>query len=282
MARRTRYHVRQRLRPVVLERQDVVAALRAAGVESGDAVFFQSAMSAFGEIRGGSATVVAALEEVVAPEGLVTMPAFPLRASAAEYAGSGEIFDARQTPSTMGAITERFRKQKGALRSLHPTHSVVAAGLGAEEIIADHDVAPTPFGDRTPFARLIDRDALQVWFGCGVGPFTMYHAFECRRDGGFPLEVFLPDAAEVKCVGVDGRERLVRTLVHDPELARHRIDSLPRLQTEWRRLLLEAGILRSTTLGRGEILTVRLRPLMNELERLLARGVTIYDVAVAP
>jgi aminoglycoside 3-N-acetyltransferase len=182
----------------------------------------------------------------------------------------------------MGAITERFRKQKGVLRSLHPTHSVVAAGLDAEEIIAGHDVAPTPFGDGTPFARLIDRDALQVWFGCGVGPFTMYHAFECRRDGGFPLEVFLPDAAEVECVDVEGRERLVRTLVHDPELARRRIDSLPRLQTEWRRLLLDAGILQSTTLGRGEILTVRLRPLMNELERLLARGVTIYDVAVAP
>jgi aminoglycoside 3-N-acetyltransferase len=265
---------------VVVEQHDVAAALREAGVRAGDTVFFQSAMSAFGEIRGGAETVIAALEDVVGPAGLIAMPAFPMRASALEHLESGEPFDVRETPSTMGAVTERFRRKAGVHRSLHPTHSIAAAGPGAEELVAGHDEAPTPFGPGTPFARLIERDALQVWFGCGVGPFTMYHAYECRRDAGFPLDVFLPEPRSVQCVDADGAALVVRTLVHDPEVARRRIDHLPQLQQRMRRRLLDSGVVRSTPLGRGEILSARLRPLMDELERLLARGETIYDITV--
>lgn len=274
--KRMRFRARESVRPVLVEKAEIVDALRRAGVRSGDAVFFQSSLSAFGRIDGGAETVLDALDEVVG-DGLVAMPAFSLAGSTDEYPSLIE-FDAAQTPSLMGAVTERFRNRPEVLRSLHPTHSVSARGNGADSLIEGHAEAETPFGAGTPFARLVERDAVQVWFGCGVGPFTLYHTFECLREQGFPLPVFAANRIAAECTDLDGSTREVTTLVHEPRLAEQRIDALPHVQERIRTLLLESGALQSATLGRGEILTIRTKTMMAELERLFAQGVTIYDV----
>ena len=100
------------------------------------------------------------------------------------------LFDPRTTPSRMGAISEGFRLSPGTIRSIHPTHSTAVRGRGAEEIVAGHETAATPFGEGTPFPRIVERDALQLFFGCGTGAMTMYHSFECTRVPPFPLDVF--------------------------------------------------------------------------------------------
>jgi aminoglycoside 3-N-acetyltransferase len=277
--RRLRYRMRQTVRPMRLEPSEVARALRAAGIDNGDTVFFQSAMSSFGEIVGGAEAVIDALEGVVGEEGLIVMPAFPVVGNAIDYLASDPTFDVRSTPSTMGAITEKLRARPGTVRSVHPTHSVIARGPGAAEIVSGHELASTPFGRGTPFAKLIERDAWQVWFGCGIGAFTTYHAFECLH-GDFPLRVFAQRSFSIRCIDANGKQRIVETLVHDSAVSAHRIDANPGVARRWRSLLLERRVVRSVRLGRGEILVARLRPLMTELERLLGEGITIYDLPV--
>ena len=81
---------------------------------------------------------------------------------------------------------------------MNQSFSVCARGPGAEELVAGHELAPTPFGAGTPFARLIERGAHQVYFGSGVGAITMYHAYECLREPPYPIEVFLaPDQIHI-------------------------------------------------------------------------------------
>ena len=242
-------------------------------------MFVQSAMSRFGQIEGGSATVISAIEEVLGPDATIAMPSFSMVGETTEYPRSGTIFEARDTPSLMGAITERFRSLDGTARSLHPTHSVAARGPGAVALVAGHHEAPTPFGDGTPFARMVDSDFVQVWFGCGVGPFTLYHTFECRT-AGFPLDVFCDWRMEAVCVDAAGESHAMSTLVHDPVLARCRIDNDRAVEQRWYELLRASGALQRVRVGTGEILTVRMQRLMAELERLLAQGTTIYDVEV--
>ncbi len=278
--RRLRYRMRQALRPVRVERSEVARALRRAGLGRADTVFFQSAMSSFGELVGGAQAVIDALEEVVGDEGLIVMPAFPVVGNAIDYLASDPLFDVRSTRSTMGAITEKFRVRPGTLRSIHPTHSVSARGPGAADFVSAHEEASTPFGSGTPFAKLIERDAWQVWFGCGIAAFTTYHAFECLREE-FPLPVFAQGSFSIRCIDADGKQHLVDTLVHDPTVSAHRIDANAEIARRWRSLLLERGVIRSVRLGRGEILVARLRPLMAELERLLGKGITIYDLPVS-
>jgi aminoglycoside N3'-acetyltransferase len=274
--RSARYRLRERFRPTSLSQADVEAALRECGLEEGDAAFLQAAMSAFGSFERGPATVVDALEAVVGDAGLIAMPAYSLTGPAIEHLASDPVFDVRSTPSRMGAISEELRRRAGTQRSLHPTHSTAARGAGADEIVAGHERADTPFGEGTPFPRILERGALQLFFGCGTGAITMYHSFECTRVPPFPLDVFGDRVFDARCVDADGRELRVRTLVHNPALHPGRIDSNPRLQARYREAILAGGG-KAVRLGHGEILAIRLPALFEVFEVLLREGVTIYD-----
>jgi aminoglycoside 3-N-acetyltransferase len=274
--RSARYRLRERLSPVTLSAEDVAGALRECGLGAGDACFMQSAMSAFGAFEDGPDTVIAGVEDVVGPDGLITMPTYSSRGPTIEYLAGDPIFDVGKTPSRLGAISEAFRVRDGTLRSLHPTHSVCARGLGAEEVLAGHHLADAPFGPGTPFVRIPERDALQIFFGCGPGPLTMYHPFECTRVPPFPLDVFAKRVFSVRCRDAGGVETRVRTLVHEPTLLPGRIDNNRHLQAVFRDAMLDAGGV-AVELGRGEILAIRLPVLFDVFERLLERGITIYD-----
>lgn len=275
--RSLRYRLRQRASPVTVTRDDITASLREVGLRPGDGVFLHSSLSSFGEIEGGSQTVIDALDEVLGPEGAIVMPAFPLVGGTQEYLSTDPVFDLAETPSTMGALTERFRTSPGVVRSLHPTHSVAARGPGAEALLAGHDEAETPFGAGTPFARMIERGMVQLWFGVGLRIFTLYHSFECMRPDGFPIEVFAAERVEARVIDGEGRERTVSTLVHDPVVSAQKDNvRAPILEH-----LLATGVLKRTTLGRGEVMAARMPELMDELETLLQRGVTIYRIPIA-
>jgi aminoglycoside 3-N-acetyltransferase len=277
--RSARYRIGARLRPVHLGAGDIERALREAGVEPGDDVFMQAAMSAFGTFEEGPTTVVEAVQRAVGSEGLVAMPTYPMSALAIEYLVADPVFDVRTTPSRMGAISEAFRVAAETGRSVHPTHAVAARGPGADALLAGHERASTQLGEGTPFPRLVERDAWQVFFGTGPGPLTMYHCFECIREQPFPLDVFADRVFDVTCVGWDGEEITVRTLVHNPALVEGRIDNNPRLQRVFRDAFLEGGG-RSVSLGKGEILAIRLQSMFEVFERLLSDGVTIYEAKV--
>jgi aminoglycoside 3-N-acetyltransferase len=249
-------------------------------LEPGDGLFMQAAMGAFGSFERGPDTVLEGIDRVLGPTGLVAMPAFPMSGPAIEYLASEPLFDVRTTPSRMGAISEQFRRAPGTQRSIHPTHSVAVHGPGAEEIAAGHETATTPFGEGTPFPRLIDRDALQVFFGCGTGVITMYHSFECTRQPPFPLDVFAGRTFDVRCLGWGGEALVIHTLVHNPALHPGRIDANPTIQSRFRSSLLERGGATAVALGRGEVLAIRLQAMLEEFERLLTEGITIYDTPV--
>jgi aminoglycoside 3-N-acetyltransferase len=275
--RSTRYRARERLRPTRITGSDIEAALRESGLGEGDTVFFQAGMAAFGTIEGGPQAVIDSLRGVVGDRALIAMPAFPLTGPALEHLRRTPVFDARTDPSRMGAVSERFRLSADAQRSVHPTHSISAAGPGAETVVAGHESAETPFGAGTPFAALHARAAKQVFFGSGVRAITMYHSFEVVREPPFPIDVFWPQRLPVRCFDMAGEEIEMTTLVHDtPRLGPGRIDVDPRLEAEVRRRLL-AGGMRSTSLGRGEVLCQPIPEMFETFEQMLAEGTTIYD-----
>ncbi len=85
------------------------------------------------------------------------MPGFMLgkkNMGAEEYYKSGKSFNVKKTPTTVGLINEIFRRKKGVYRSLHPTHSILAIGPKAEEIIKNHHLSDTTFGLDTPFGKM--------------------------------------------------------------------------------------------------------------------------------
>ncbi|MFP4249775.1 MAG: AAC(3) family N-acetyltransferase [Armatimonadota bacterium] len=127
-----------------ITKDDIVDDLRALGVGPGMTLMVHSSLSALGHVEGGAETVIEALLEAVGPEGTLAMPAMP----------GGGVFDVDTSPSTVGAITEAFRKRSGVQRSFHPTHSACAVGPRAEYLLEDTLDHPTAIGAESPWGRL--------------------------------------------------------------------------------------------------------------------------------
>jgi aminoglycoside 3-N-acetyltransferase len=274
--RSARYRARERLRPVRIDRGQIESALREAGLREGDAAFVQAGMSSFGTIEGGPQTVIDAVRAVVGAGALIVMPAFPMERPGLVYLRENPIFDLRNTPSRMGAVSERFRTLPGVERSLHPTHSVCAQGPGARDFAAGHERAETPFGPATPFERMVGMDAQQLFLGTGTRPLTAYHVFECLREPPDPYGVFWPERLAARCIDADGAELTVSTLVHLPELVHGRIDQNPSVEALMRERLIEAGM-RSVELGRSQVLAQSLPEMLAAFEALLDLGVSMYS-----
>ena len=103
----------------------ITTGLRELGVKPGGILMVHSSLSALGYVPGGTRTVVESLRHALEPNGTLVMPTHSWEVM--EKKGC-RIFDARSTPSCVGAITEAFRAMPSVKRSLHPTHSVAAIG----------------------------------------------------------------------------------------------------------------------------------------------------------
>jgi aminoglycoside 3-N-acetyltransferase len=162
----------QKITMQALTQPQIVASLQALGIEAGQILFLHSALSSLGLVAGGAATVVAALQEVLGPEGTLVAPAFTF----AHGRAAEPIFDPRHDPSEMGSISETIRTYPGARRSCHLLHSVAAVGARAETITAVH--GPSAWAADGPFWQLYEQDATIMLLGVPYLRCTWFHVIE--------------------------------------------------------------------------------------------------------
>jgi len=148
--------------------------LRELGVRPGGVLLVHSSLRSLGPLQGGAEAVILGLLEALGPQGTLLLPAL----SYASVGPDTPFFDLRHTPSCIGALPEVFRTRPGTLRSIHPTHSVCAAGRRAAELLTGHELDTTPVGPHSPFARLPGLDGQILFIGCGLRPNTSLHGVE--------------------------------------------------------------------------------------------------------
>ena len=165
---------------------DLTQDLRRLQIEAGDILFVHSSFKALGPVDGGAQSVIEALEAAIGPEGLLLMPSFNL----VEWELRAETWDHATTPSTVGWITEQFRRLAGVYRSDHYSHSVAARGRGAKAFVAGHlsqegykspwDRKPwgKMFGLHSPMYRAYQTDAKLLMLGVDYFSSTYIHLVE--------------------------------------------------------------------------------------------------------
>lgn len=255
------------------------AYLRDLGVARGRDLILHSSLRKVGVVDGGGPTFIAALQAVLGPDATLLMPAYPLKKGAVEHMQDPRPFHVATDPSTMGRITEDLRAMPGALRSAHPTHSVVALGPDAAAYTATHHRSPTPCGPGSPFWRLSEKGGQILCVGVGIGKVTSHHVIEDKVPA-FPLDIYFPGPLDKRVVFPDGHEERVPARAHDERWTLFRVDNDEQAYAEVYAAMRAAGILREGPVGRAEGHLFRADDLDRVLADRLARdGTTIYRLS---
>ena len=167
-------------------RETLLHDLRVLGVEQGDILFMHSSFKSLGPVKGDVATVIGALEDAVGHEGLLLIPSFNL----VDRPKRAENWDIETTVSSVGWITEYFRRMAGTYRSDHYSHSVAARGKGAKEFVSGHlgqeglkspwDEEPwgKTYGTNSPMYRAYKVDGKLLMLGVDYETSTYAHVVE--------------------------------------------------------------------------------------------------------
>jgi len=192
--------------------EQLVEVFKALGLRCGNSLVIHSSLSSLGQVAGGADTVLDALLEVIGPTGNLMLPAFNYTRPLPE-----PYFDPAATPGRTGIINEVGRRRPGAVRSLHPTHSVAVIGPDAPALTRDH-MAYRAFGVGSPLDRLAQMDGKILLLGVGHVSNSMIHIAE--EYARVPKVSVYPDP--VPCAKI---------LMPDGSIHQHPLDSSPSCST---------------------------------------------------
>lgn len=153
-------------------RAQLAQAFRDLGLAPGDSLIVHSSLSSLGHVEGGADAVLDALLEVIGRTGNLMLPTFNYTRPIPE-----PYFDPAATPARTGIIPETGRSRPGAVRSLHPSHSVAVIGPRAEELTCDH-LAVRAFGIGSPIDRLARSGGKVLLLGVGHTSNSLIHVAE--------------------------------------------------------------------------------------------------------
>lgn len=139
---------------------DLKTAYRALGVTAGRTVYLTGNLGRLGVVRDASREAMLKLHtdvlmELLGPQGTLVVPTHSF-----SICNTDTPFDRAHTPSETGALSEFIRTQDGAVRQDHAFSSRAALGHLASAIC--DDCSRHAYGDHTPFAHMLDADALFV------------------------------------------------------------------------------------------------------------------------
>ena len=167
-------------------KSDLIRHIRALGIKSTDTVMVHTALKSIGIIDPENKTTaeiyIDALKEVLC-DGLLLIPTHTW----ATIREDGQEFNVRTSLPCIGAVpTVAVKLAEAAhdagrtdcIRSLHPTHSVVAFGTRAAEYIAGDSSAQTPAPRQGSFGKLYEEGAKILLVGVNQGRNTFFHAVD--------------------------------------------------------------------------------------------------------
>ena len=250
--------------------------LKSIGIHQGDTVIVHSSWQSTSGFTGNPAQFCAALRDAVGPTGLVVMPSLTYHnMSSAEFLASGKPMNVRRSPSAMGLLSEVFRRGKGVVRSLSPTHPLLAWGRDAESFIEGHENTEYSFGPQSPFARLLERNALILCVDTGFASLTFTHFVEDRLAHTLSVPLYEPEPLIGTVIDTAGQTLHCPTRVLSAQANRLRRE--PRLVAH----LTVSSALHQGRLGNTQMTWIRAADLTHGAEQLASSGAHFFDKPAA-
>ena len=217
------------------------ARLKSAGISESETLLVHSNFKPDSGFRGTPLDLANALVELVGNKGNLLMVSLPFRGAAYDYLALGKPFNVRKTMSMMGLVTEMFRRREGTLRSLHPTHPVLAYGKDAAWLVADHERCLYPCGPGSPFEKLRQLRGKLLFFDVSFQSITFFHHVEDLLKERIPFPIYSDRLFSVPAVDANGGHHVIQTYAFNKEARR----ASDKLEAEMRR----QGLIREGRVG---------------------------------
>lgn len=250
----------------------LVRALRELRIQQGDALMVHASWLPQNGFSGRPADMVGALKETVGSRGLLVMPSMTYHnESSKQFLARGVPMDVRRSPSKMGLLSEVFRRGRDVRRSLSPTHSLLAWGEGAKVFVSGHEKRRVPFGEGTPFARLLEMGGKILSIDAPFSTITFTHFLEDRIAKHLPCPLYEDETRVGTVIGYEGNRLEVPVQV---------ISDVANAQRRERRLVDElerAGELHRKRIGNTRLLLLGCRAMTQCADAMVARGQSFFD-----
>lgn len=227
-------------------REQVEAALAQFTIDTD--VMLHSSMIKIGKVQGGAKFLAESITQTVdTSRHTLLVSALPYRGMFAKWLTDDMVFDVRTAPIAMGTVNEKLADYPGACRSIHPTHSVVSLGPDAQYYVGEHHLDNTPFGEHSPYYKLIARHGKILLFGATLNNITFVHAIEDALGDAFPVKVYNKRRYRIRCIDGQGNELFVNTPVHNP------VNSIKRNFGNTEEVMTQLGAFHSVPLGESAV-----------------------------
>lgn len=235
---------------------------------AGETALIHSSMDCL-QLDFSFAKVLPILRRSVGSTGTLLLPATQLRERPETWLERGETFDVLRSPTAMGLLPELARRQRDAVRSLHPTHSVVALGPRARELVGEHHLDTFPCGRRSPYYKIAECGGCIIGLGVDADVLTSVHCLEDIWRERFPVSTRRSQLYAAVVRDGEGRDTRVETLVAHPRIRWRKMLSYMREQVG-------PDLCRRFSVEGRPFYRVDAAALYARMEELAESGITMY------
>jgi aminoglycoside 3-N-acetyltransferase len=233
-------------------------------------IILHSSTSNIGKIEGGVVKLTdLLLSKIDLTSYTLLAPALPFLGSMKEYLDGLDAFDLNSAKNAMGYISNQIMKKEGCLRSMHPTHSVIAIGKDAGFYTEGHEHCKTPFCVNSPYHKITAKNGKILMFGVDLNSVTNFHVYEDIIKEYLPFEVYTKDTYRINCMSSD-KEFIVETKAHNKFLSAKRDCELAR------KYLIKNNYIQTYQIGDSKISLLDSKGLTITLMEMLLMGESIY------
>jgi aminoglycoside 3-N-acetyltransferase len=237
------------------------------GLKKGDVVFIHSSVDKL-NLTFPFYNIISILRSILGDEGTFLFPTYP-KLTSYKFLKSGEVFDVKKTASFTGILNEFARRQKDAVRSIHPTKSVIAIGKYAKELTEKHQNSPYPYDVNSPYYLINNYNAKIMGLGINTSHLSFVHVIDDYLKEKFPVFPYHDEIINANCRDYNGNSIIVPTYAHD--MKKMGFD-LPKFIDD----NIEESIAKNINIDGMKFGICHSKPLFNKMVDMALSGKTIY------
>ncbi len=161
----------------MITKNDIIQFLESNNIRHDDTVLIHTSLKAIGGLEGGADMLIDAFCEYLY-DGLFIIPTHTWD----NVVPGSPYYDVKTTMPCIGTLPCVAVKREDGVRSLHPTHSVMAFGKRAKEYVTGEETAATPAPIGGCWSRLYKERAKILLIGVGHDKNTYFHAVDEMLD----------------------------------------------------------------------------------------------------